>query len=202
MLLQLKQLKTTGMRQAVTWQMQAGQLWLIYGASGSGKSRLLKALSDLVAREGEALLLGKSVDAMNAHEWRRKVMYFPAETAWWLDKVADHFSVLPKESSLQAVGLTMSLLQQHPDQLSSGEKQRLALLRGLAFQPNVLLLDETSANLDPESTLLVEQLVQDYVKAEANRGAIWISHDVAQRERLACPSYCCSIDDLYENQAG
>lgn len=197
MLFKIENLQATGMRQTVDWQLKNGELWLLYGSSGSGKSQLLKSLADLIMHKGRVALKNQTMESMSAPEWRRKVMFFPAETAWWQESVAEHFSSLPADETLQKIGLQSVILQKHPDQLSSGEKQRLALLRGLAFEPNILLLDETSANLDPESTLQVESMLQDYLQAEEDRAAIWISHDVAQRERLACSTYCCSIEELY-----
>ncbi|WP_238843375.1 ABC transporter ATP-binding protein [Thiomicrorhabdus xiamenensis] len=197
-LLEIADLQAPGMRQPVNWRIDAGQLWLLYGPSGSGKSQLLKAVADLIAHDGKVLLEEQASDSMPAPVWRRQVMYFSAETAWWLETVGEHFVQSPSTQTLQKIGLDKSILQQHPDQLSSGEKQRLALLRGLAFEPKVLLLDETSANLDPESTLQVETLLQDYLRQE-QRAAIWISHDQSQRERLACPTYCCSIEELHKS---
>lgn len=199
MLLKIENLKAAGMQKPISWELNAGELWLLYGPSGTGKSQLLKAIADLINAEGKVTLLDRPVDSMPAPVWRRQVMYFSAETAWWLETVAEHFVKIPTTNQLTEIGLKEAILEQHPDQLSSGEKQRLALLRGLSFKPNVLLLDETSANLDPESTLLVEKMLQAYLQAKENRAAIWISHDEQQRQRLACPTFCCSIEDLYQN---
>lgn len=199
MLLKIENLQAEGMQKPISWQLNAGELWLLYGPSGTGKSQLLKAIADLIDSEGEVLLLDRPAGSMPAPVWRRKVMYFSAETAWWLETVGEHFLVQPSETHLQQLGLTSDILQQNPDQLSSGEKQRFALLRGLVFEPNVLLLDEITANLDPKSTEQVEKIVQDYLQAQSERTAIWISHDEQQRERLACPTFCCSIEALYQN---
>jgi putative ABC transport system ATP-binding protein len=68
--------------------------------------------------------------------------------------------------------------------LSSGERQRFALLRLLANRPRVLLLDEPTANLDPDNVIRVEKLVATYMAAEG-AGVLWVSHDPLQTTRVA-----------------
>jgi UDP-glucose/iron transport system ATP-binding protein len=69
------------------------------------------------------------------------------------------------------------------ERLSSGEKQRLALLRLLANRPEVLLLDEPTANLDAANSRRVETLVRDYLKANG-ASCLWVSHAQQQLEQL------------------
>jgi putative ABC transport system ATP-binding protein len=71
--------------------------------------------------------------------------------------------------------------------LSTGERQRLALARLLALQPQVLLLDEATANLDPPNRDRVEDLIQDY-RREQGAAVLWVSHDPDQRRRLTRPA--------------
>ena len=71
---------------------------------------------------------------------------------------------------------------------SSGEKQRLSILRLLANRPKVLLLDEPTANLDAENTRNVEALLIDYL-TENNAVALWVSHDHAQLKRVVSTRY-------------
>ena len=68
--------------------------------------------------------------------------------------------------------------------LSSGERQRLALLRVLANRPPVLLLDEPTANLDEATTARVEALLKDY-RTLHGAGVLWVSHDPQQLRRVA-----------------
>lgn len=202
-LLQIRGLLTTGMLKPVDLTIQAGHLWMLSGVSGTGKSQLLKGIADLIEHSGQAWLNGQAQTEVCADQWRQQVMYFSAETAWWKELVAEHFETLPTAEQLHALGLNESFLQKNPDSLSSGEKQRLALLRGLSYKPKVLLLDEITANLDEASTLQVEAFLQQYIQVSspaavhsesqqpchesAARAIVWVSHDSQQRQRLSSP---------------
>ena len=70
------------------------------------------------------------------------------------------------------------------ERLSSGEKQRLAVLRALSHEPRALLLDEPTANLDPELAQRVEAWLCDYFEARG-MPVLWVAHDRAQIERVA-----------------
>lgn len=186
-LLTAENILTIGMLQPISLKVESQQIWMLTGPSGSGKSRFLKALADLIPHSGQAWLNGQKQQTVCPESWRQKVMYFSADTAWWCDTVIAHFDAEPEESLLQSIGLSTAILKRHPDNCSSGEKQRLALLRGLALKPEVLLLDEITANLDENRTLQVEQLVKDYMSTENSkhqRAVIWVSHDQIQCQRL------------------
>ncbi|HIE40494.1 MAG TPA: ATP-binding cassette domain-containing protein [Thiomicrorhabdus sp.] len=198
-LFHIENVMAQGMCTPVSAAISAGQTWMIVGSSGTGKSQFLKSLADLIVHQGEVLLNGVNQQAILPDQWRRQVMYFPAETAWWQDSIAAHFETLPNQDKLQSIGLSLNILQKNPDECSSGEKQRLALLRGLSYQTSILLLDEITANLDMEASIRVELLLQNYLKtpnlstqtgggenlSPPQKAIIWISHDVAQRQRMA-----------------
>lgn len=197
-LLAVQQLQVKGMAKAVDLSLQADDIYMLFGSSGSGKSQFLKALADLIVHQGKVLLQGISQAEFTAPAWRAQVMYFAAETAWWADTVADHFVKPVEQSTLDEVGLQATHMHANPDDLSSGEKQRLALLRGLQRKPKVLLLDEITANLDPDSETLVEALVDSYARTN-HAGVIWISHAPEQVKRLATQQL--SFDDLVGHAA-
>lgn len=202
-ILSIEDVHAPGMIKPITLALHPQQIWMVSGESGTGKSLLLKSLADLIEHSGQITLFDKKKpqqqDKICPETWRSKVMYFSAETAWWSDSVKAHFEKRPKIELLKLVGLKADILEKNPDNLSSGEKQRLALLRGLQYEPKVLLLDEVTANLDPKSALLVEDLVTDYI-AKHKAAALWISHDEEQQERLGCPECQLVFTSNEENQ--
>ena len=121
--------------EAVTLSVAGGQCVAIGGTSGSGKTRLLRAIADLDPVPGHIeyrmTLAGRDHLHFSGAEWRRRVAYVAAESQWWFDDVARHFSVTPDAEHYQALGLDISILQRPVSHLSTGERQRLALLRVL-----------------------------------------------------------------------
>jgi ABC-type iron transport system FetAB ATPase subunit len=87
------------------------------------------------------------------------------------------------EDLLERLGFGSEVLGWSVARLSTGERQRLALARLLANGPDVLLLDEATANLDPPNRERVEAIVQDY-RRERRAAVLWVSHDPEQRRRL------------------
>jgi ABC-type iron transport system FetAB ATPase subunit len=180
--LQIKELARS-MLGPINLSVNAGECLCITGPSGGGKSLLLRAIADLDPHGGEALLDGISAQDIEPEQWRRQVGLLPPESNWWFPQAGDHFkNGMPV--LLERLGLSDSILQQPISRLSSGERQRLALLRLLANQPSVLLLDEPTANLDPDNTQRVENMVADYLDRH-QAAVIWVSHDRAQVQRVA-----------------
>ena len=99
-----------------------------------------------------------------------------------LELLGDHGAEIDRDQ--QRARLTPAILDKPVMQLSSGERQRLALLRLLSNRPRVLLLDEPTANLDPENTRRIEALVTEY-RREHDAAVIWVSHDTEQVKRVA-----------------
>ncbi len=181
-LLQIKEL-TRSMLGPVNLSVHAGECLCITGPSGGGKSLLLRAIADLDPHGGEVLLDGIPAQDIEPEQWRRQVGLLPPESSWWLPQAGDHFQN-GMSVSLERLGLSDSILQQPISRLSSGERQRLALLRLLANQPSVLLLDEPTANLDPDNTRRVENMISDYLDRH-QVAVIWVSHDRSQVQRVA-----------------
>ena len=167
----------------VSFSVAAGECLCLSGPSGTGKSLLLRAIADLDPHEGEAWLDGIPCETMAPAQWRGRVGLLPPESSWWLPRASDHFHD-GNTPPLESLGLASGLLREPIARLSSGERQRLALLRLLANTPRVLLLDEPTANLDPASARRVEALIADY-RQTRQAAVIWVSHDQEQIARVA-----------------
>lgn len=154
----------------------------ISGPSGSGKTSLLRAIADLDVHEGNVLLDGIACNGLRGPEWRRRVGLLPAESDWWYEHVGEHFGAV-SEDGFKQLGFDRGVLERKVLRLSSGERQRLALLRLLANEPQVLLLDEPTASLDPKNTRRAEQLVAQY-RRRHGAPVLWVSHDPRQIKRV------------------
>jgi ABC-type iron transport system FetAB ATPase subunit len=163
--------------------LESGQCVGLTGPSGSGKSLFLRALADLDPHAGGMYLDGVAAEKVPAPRWRRMVGLLPAESAWWHDTVGPHFENVPREW-LRELGFDDGVMKWQVSRLSSGERQRLALLRLMENQPRLLLLDEPTANLDEENSAKVEDLIRSY-REETGAAVVWVGHQRAQLYRVA-----------------
>ena len=139
----------------------------LIGSSGSGKSTLLKAVNLLVPiDEGQILLDGTDITApgVNPNQVREKMgIVFQAFNLFPHMKVLDNITLGPRkvhgvskeeadeqaQNLLEQFGLT-DKINEYPDRLSGGEQQRVAVIRALATEPDLMLFDEVTSALDPE----------------------------------------------------
>jgi len=171
-----------------SFSLRRGECLGLNGASGVGKTQLFRAISDLIPSLGDIVLKGKNKDSVSAVQWRSQVTMVPTDSVWWYDEVSSHFST-PKEKSFLdnmciKVGLPKEIVNWQVSRLSTGEKQRLSLIRTLQIKPAILLLDEPTSALDAVNTKLVETLLLDLCQSE-NLSLMWVSHDAAQLERVS-----------------
>lgn len=178
-----------------------GEKVAIAGASGSGKSTFLRAMATLIPVDGGRVILG-GVDAaaLPPTVFRTRVAYVPQTPPMLPGTVADNVAAGPalrgravtaerQAELIRAVGLAEGFLARAAEDLSGGERQRVALARALANDPEVLLLDEPTAALDPETALQVVELARSL--AGEGRSVVMVTHIEAHAEALGGTRYVC-----------
>ena len=158
----------------------------VTGASGSGKSLFLRMICDLDPNEGEAWLDQAARSGMPAPAWRRQVLYVPAESGWWDERIAAHFAKDQRQAAgdlVARLGLPADILDGSVSRLSTGERQRLSLTRALLMASPVLLLDEPTSALDGGGLARVEEILMERIAA--GMALVLVTHDPAQAVRLA-----------------
>lgn len=171
----------------LSFKLSDGECLAVEGPSGAGKSRLLRAIADLDAASGHVFLDGAERREMAGYAWRALVRYVSAEPAWWTETARQTFPPTTSPDRIRrlsdALGLDAATLDSPLSQTSTGERQRMALVRALADEPRVLLLDEPTAALDAGTAALVEELIR--YQLLSGRLVMLVSHDAAMIERLA-----------------
>ncbi|MEO1133315.1 MAG: ATP-binding cassette domain-containing protein [Cyanobacteria bacterium J06639_1] len=170
----------------------------LVGPSGSGKTVLLRTLAGLDRiRVGTIAFGDRPLLQWSLPAYRAKVAYVPQQSALFEGTVErnlqlvfdlsvharrsyDRSAVL---SDLATFERDEEFLSLDASQLSGGERQIVCLLRILQLEPQVLLLDEPTASLDPDSSRAAEALVERWI-ARGDRACIWTSHDREQLERV------------------
>lgn len=179
----------------VNLELAAGEFNYLIGKTGSGKSSLLKTLyAEIPLLEGEASVAGYDLRKIRKSEipyLRRKLgivfqdfqllmdrtvtenLHFVLHATGWKDKKLIAKRAL---SCLQLVGID-SKASAYPHTLSGGEMQRVSIARALLNQPQVLLADEPTGNLDPETSMDIMQLLLAVAKEE-NTAILMATHDL------------------------
>jgi tungstate transport system ATP-binding protein len=175
-------------------EVMRGETLALIGPSGAGKSTLLRLLQFLEPpTEGRTLFDGRPIDADLALQTKRRVTTVFQRPLMLDRSVRDNVAfglrvrgtpIRPKDIDrlLESVGLA-PLAGVRARTLSGGEIQRVAIVRALAFGPEVLLLDEPTANLDPGNVRLVEDMIRN---CQARGVTIVLAvHQIFQARRLA-----------------
>ncbi|MDH4394335.1 MAG: ATP-binding cassette domain-containing protein [Limnobacter sp.] len=162
----------------------------IMGPNGAGKSLLLRLIAGLIRQDAGSVQLGDGQQSIQGHlgfVFQRPVLLRRSVKGNLMHalKLAGFKSEASQLRCAQLLDLgQMTGLANSPARkLSGGEQQRLSLLRALACQPALLLLDEPSASLDPQATFLLEDLVRK--ASAAGVKVIIVTHDQGQAMRLA-----------------
>lgn len=169
-----------------SFELEAASVITIAGPSGCGKSTLLRAVATLIPMtSGEVLFEGRRVDDLGVIAYRRRVAYVPQSPQMFEGTVADNVRTGPRFRGvtltgdevitlLSRVGLDRSLAERAASDASGGERLRIALARALANDPRVLLLDEPTASLDPDTARVVLDLL--VTLASAGTALLAVTH--------------------------
>ncbi|GBF77286.1 glycine betaine/L-proline ABC transporter ATP-binding protein [Paenibacillus sp. 598K] len=191
---------TVGVNQA-SFAIEEGQIFVIMGLSGSGKSTLVRLLNRLIEpTSGEVLFNGENVLKMSAEKLRRfrrknmgmvfqKFALFPHRTVIQNVEYGMEVQGMSKTERRQKAMISLELVglggweNSYPDQLSGGMQQRVGLARGLANDPDILLMDEAFSALDP----LIRKDMQDELlelQSKMKKTIVFITHDLDEALRI------------------
>ena len=184
----------------INLKLNKGEVIVIIGPSGCGKSTLLRCLNGLEDIQGGEIYLGGKLLQKNAKDissMRQKIgMVFQSYDLFPHKTVLENILLAPvkvqKRNRAEVEAEAMELLERvgladrkndYPRQLSGGQKQRIAIVRALIMHPEVLLLDEITAALDPEMVHEVLQVVLDLAKSGSTM--LIVTHEMAFAKAIA-----------------
>jgi ABC-type multidrug transport system ATPase subunit len=174
--------------------LERGTITTLAGPSGGGKTTLLRILGQLSEPDaGQVLLDGVDARTLVPHEARRRIALVPQAPAMFPGSVLDNVRTGPRlagrdlpESTARElivrVGLDPQFLGQDARALSGGEKLRVAVARALALHPEVWLLDEPTAALDPERASTLLRVLLEL--AQEGAPVLVVTHDARALEQL------------------
>ena len=176
-----------------------GEFICFIGASGSGKTtcmRMINRMNDITS--GEILINGVNINEMDAVDLRRKIGYVIQQIGLLPHMtVYDNIVLVPRllkweedklrpiaENLIQKVDLPLSYLDKYPSELSGGQQQRIGVIRALAADQDIILMDEPFGALDPITRDALQKLVKRLQK-EMGKTIVFVSHDMDEALTLA-----------------
>ena len=174
----------------ISFSFHKGTIYNIVGPSGAGKTSFLRLLNRLDdPTEGKVVYHGQPLDFYPPTELRKKIsMLF--QTPYLFDQtVRENLKYCCQHDEktigeiLTRVGLKPDFADKQAEDISGGERQRVALARALLLDPEILLLDEPTASLDPTLSQSIEGLILELTRNFCLTSII-ITHDPAQARRL------------------
>ncbi|ENQ3106386.1 ABC transporter ATP-binding protein [Bacillus cereus] len=189
-------------------EIRKGEFFVLIGPSGCGKTTTMKMINRLIeTTEGSIFIDGKNIRDYNIHELRWDIGYVLQQIALFPHMtIAENIAVVPEmrkwskakiqervDELLEMVGLDPHIYRDRmPDELSGGQKQRVGVVRALAANPKIVLMDEPFSALDPLSR---EQLQRDLVdlQKKIQKTIVFVTHDM--QEALALGDRICIMKD-------
>ena len=184
----------------IAFSVAKGEVLGIAGVAGNGQDELLLALSgELRAGPAQLRLNGQPIGNAQIPHYRCHISYLSQRPALLDGTVEDNlrfpfslktsrkrrFDLATVTTLLGHAGKTPDFLAKRAADLSGGESQVVSLIRTLQLNPEVLLLDEPTAALDPTSSREVEALIDPWFAVDRSRACVWVSHDLEQARRMS-----------------
>ncbi len=189
-------------------EIKKGEFFVLIGPSGCGKTTTMKMINRLIeTTEGSILIDGKDIQDYNINELRWNIGYVLQQIALFPHMtIAENIAVVPEmrkwsknkikarvDELLHMVGLEPDVYRDRmPDELSGGQKQRVGVVRALAANPKIVLMDEPFSALDPLSR---EQLQKDIVQLQKKiqKTIVFVTHDM--QEALSLGDRICIMKE-------
>jgi putative ABC transport system ATP-binding protein len=182
----------TGIFDSLDLSISSGGITTLLGPSGSGKTSLLRLLNRLDEPDsGKIYYKDQPIISYDVQTLRREVGMVFQRQELFEGTVKDnvlfgpglHGMEVDLEEILDRVGLAADARDRDVATLSGGQAQKVVIARALAVDPGVLLLDEPTANLDPTSTLQIEEVVT-HLSRELGLTCVFVTHNVEQAKRV------------------
>ncbi|AAT89071.1 ABC transporter ATP-binding protein [Leifsonia xyli subsp. xyli] len=174
------------------------RITVLVGSSGSGKTTILRMINRMVdPTSGTVEIDGEGVERLKPVQLRRSIGYVMQNSGLLPHrKVVDNIATVPlllgerrmaararALELMETVGLERSLADRYPAQLSGGQQQRVGVARGLAADPNILLMDEPFGAVDP---IVREDLQNELLRLQRDLGktVVFVTHDIDEAFRL------------------
>lgn len=179
-------------------QINDGDFFVLVGPSGSGKTTTLKMINRLIKQtSGEILIDDENIENLNLQEMRLNMGYVLQNIALFPNMTIEENITIQPESLkwtkerrhkvvmdlLDKVGLPREYAKRFPRELSGGEQQRVGIIRALASNPKIVLMDEPFSALDPISRNQLQELVLK-LHQEMKMTFIFVTHDMNEALRL------------------
>lgn len=183
----------------ISLDVESGEFIAFIGTSGSGKTTALRMINRMIeATEGQITINGKDVRKMNPVELRRKIGYVIQQIGLMPHMtIRENIVLVPKllkwsqekkerkaKELIKLVDLPEEFLDRYPSQLSGGQQQRIGVVRALAAEQDVILMDEPFGALDPITRDTLQDLVKE-LQQQLGKTFVFVTHDMDEAIKLA-----------------